>query len=790
MFLQILLFVALYSITTHFLRKFRNHPPSPFPSLPIIGHLHLLKKPLHHSLAKISNKHGPVLLLNFGSRRVLVVSSPSAAEECFTQNDIAFANRPFLLFGKHLGNNYTSLVWSPYGDNWRNLRRISSLQLLSTNCLQLLYATRLDEVRLLLRKLFDNRDRTVDMKSALFELMLNVMMRMIAGKRYYGDNMGEIEQAKRFRQIMRETFLLAGTNMGDFMPLLKIFKKMEKRLINLHQRREEFMQELVEEWRSRMNDGKSSLVTEKKKTMMEVLLSLQEKEPETYKDETIRSLMMIPFRVLRWRIKGKRQKLDNNNKAFAFTMNRACYSLKLENFPWQAGIFTYLTLWKIANQNGPVLFFKFGLRPVLVVTSPSAAEECFTKNDIIFANRPRLLLAKHLAYNYTYLSWAPYGDHWRNLRRIASIEILSTNRLQLLSGIRMDEVKYLMRKLLGHQDEPVDLRRAFFELTFNVMMRMIAGKRYYGCENMEDMEEARRFREIQVETLELAGATNLGDFIPWLKSSKLERRLMECGKKRDEFMQDLIEQHRRKMKSDPDGEGKKTMIEILLSLQESESEYYTDEIIKGLMLVLLMAGTETSITTMEWALSLLLNHPEVLKKAQTEIANTVEHERLLDESDLAQLPYLRCIINETFRMYPPVPLLVPHESSEECTVEGFRVPRGTMLLVNIWAIQNDPKIWEDAARFKPERFEGLEGARDGFKLLPFGTGRRGCPGEGLGLRIVGLTLGSLIQCFEWSRIGEEMIDMREGTGITMPKAQPLKAKCRPRATMLKLLSQL
>ncbi|KAL4295990.1 hypothetical protein GQ457_12G018170 [Hibiscus cannabinus] len=450
----------------------------------------------------------------------------------------------------------------------------------------------------------------------------------------------------------------------------------------------------------------------------------------------------------------------------------------------------YKTLFEIATRYGPILFFKFGSRSVVVVSSPSAAEECLTKNDIVFANRPRLLIGKHLAYNYTGLSWAPYGDLWRNLRRISSIELLSTSRLQLLSSIRMDEVKTLMRKLICHQDEPVEFKRAFFELTYNVMMGLIAGKRYYDCENVEIMEEAERFREIQIEALELSSATNYGDFLPWLKSSKLERRLIECGKKRDRFMQDLVEQHRRKMRSDPKGERKKTMIEILLSLQESESEFYTDEIIKGLMIILLMAGTETSISTMEWALSLVLNHPQVLAKARTEILKTVGNERLIEESDLPQLPYLRCIISETLRMYPPVPTLVPHESSEECWVQGFRVPRGTMLMVNIWAIQNDPRIWEDPASFKPERFEGLEGARDGFKSMPFGAGRRGCPGEGLGLRIVGLTLGSLIQCFELSRNGNELVDMSAGTGFTMPKSQPLVAKCRPRPAMLNLLSQI
>ncbi|XVE94992.1 hypothetical protein REPUB_Repub02eG0058200 [Reevesia pubescens] len=218
-------------------------------------------------------------------------------------------------------------------------------------------------------------------------------------------------------------------------------------------------------------------------------------------------------------------------------------------------------------------------------------------------------------------------------------------------------------------------------------------------------------------------------------------------------MQDQIEQHRRKMRSARDGERKKTMIEILLLLQESESEYYIDEIIKGLMIILLMARTEASVTTMEWALSLLLNHPEVLKKAQTEIINTVGHERLIDESDLAELLYLRNIISETLRIMTP-------------------------------------RSGRTQKRFKPEKFEGLEGARDGFKSIPFGAGRRGCPGESLGLRIVGLTLGLLLQCFDWSSVGDEMVDIKVKTGVTMSKAELLQVKFKPLSTMFGLLSQI
>nr|XP_023914107.1 cytochrome P450 81E8-like [Quercus suber]POF08571.1 cytochrome p450 81e8 [Quercus suber] len=440
------------------------------------------------------------------------------------------------------------------------------------------------------------------------------------------------------------------------------------------------------------------------------------------------------------------------------------------------------TLSNLSNKYGPIVFLNFGSRPVLLISSPSLAEECLTKRDVVFANRPRLLAGKHLGYNYTSLTWAPYGDHWRNLRKIASLEILSSHRVQTLSHIRSHEVHSLIRRLLSQKDQPVDMKALFFELTLNVMMRMIAGKR--------EVEEGRKIREIVTETFLLGGVTIMEDYLPflrWVGNRGKEKRLILVQEKRDSFMQSLIEKHKRMGSSE--GE-KKTLIEVMLAKQESEPEYFKDEIIRGIMLVLLSAGTDTSAGTMEWAMSLLLNHPKVLKKVQAEIDNVVGHDRLIDEADLAKLPYLHCIVNETMRMYPAGPLLVPHESSEDCMVGGFKVPGGTILLVNMWAIHNDPKIWDEPRSFKPERFEGFEGVRDGFKFVPFGSGRRGCPGEGLAVRVVGLALGSLLQCFEWDRIGEEMVDMSEGSGLTLPKAQSLFANCRPRPAMANLLSHI
>ena len=187
-------------------------------------------------------------------------------------------------------------------------------------------------------------------------------------------------------------------------------------------------------------------------------------------------------------------------------------------------------------------------------------------------------------------------------------------------------------------------------------------------------------------------------------------------------------------------------------------------------------------------MSLLLNHPEALNKAQAEIDAAVGTSRLVTADDLSRLPYLQCIIHETFRLYPAAPLLLPHESSADCKVGGYDVPRGTMLLVNVYAIHRDPAVWEDPAEFRPERFE--DGEAEGRLLMPFGMGRRKCPGEALALRTVGLVLGALIQCFDWGRADGVEVDMAEGGGVTMARVVPLEAMCRPRAAMRHVLEEL
>lgn len=430
------------------------------------------------------------------------------------------------------------------------------------------------------------------------------------------------------------------------------------------------------------------------------------------------------------------------------------------------------TFLRFSQTHGPIFSLKLGVRRLVVVSAPNLVEECFTKNDVVFSNHPRVLVDKYIGYNHTTIAGAPYGHHWRNLRRLGALEVLASTRLNAFSELRQDEVRRTLKNLTNTNDfAVVELRPKIFQLIFNVIMRMLAGKRYSSDER-DDGELGEQIREMVSEVFECAQSSNPEDFLPflkWIDYRGLKKKLADLGKKLDDFYEGLLAEHRR--------EKRNTIIGHLLSLQESEPEFYTDQTIKGFITNMILAGTDTSAVTIEWAMTLLLNHPDVLQNAKLELESKIGNHRLVEEEDLPNLNYLHNIILETFRMFPAGPLLMPRESSADCKVGGYDIPRGTMLLVNAWGIHRDPNVWEEATRFKPERFQGREVERE--KMMAFGMGRRACPGSGLGQRMVGLVVASLIQCFDWERVDSKQLDLAEGAGLTMPKLKPLEAMCRP-----------
>ncbi|WJX52795.1 hypothetical protein P8452_38865 [Trifolium repens] len=269
----------------------------------------------------------------------------------------------------------------------------------------------------------------------------------------------------------------------------------------------------------------------------------------------------------------------------------------------------------LTEKYGNVISLWFGSRLVVVVSSLSEFQQCFTKNDVVLANRPKFLSGKYIFYNYTTLGSTAYGEHWRNLRRITSLDVLSNHRINNFAGIRRDETQRLITKLAEDSSTDfaeVELTFRFFDMTFNNIMRMISGRRYYGEDcDMSDLQEASQFRDMVSQLLQLSGANNKTDFMPLLKFldfENLEKRVKHIGEKCDEFLRGLLEEQRNKK------ERTNTMIDHLLNMQESQPEYYTDQIIKGLALAMLLAGTDSSAVTLEWSMSNILNHPEVLQK--------------------------------------------------------------------------------------------------------------------------------------------------------------------------------
>lgn len=458
------------------------------------------------------------------------------------------------------------------------------------------------------------------------------------------------------------------------------------------------------------------------------------------------------------------------------------------------------TLACLAARHGTVFQLWFGSRRVIVVSSADAAKECLATLDVAFANRPRLPSGRILSYDWTTMGTSNYGPYWRRVRRITVTHILSVHWVQQFADVHERETRAMVRGLYrptarnGVRRARVELKSRLFELLMNAMMGMVCAKRYYGCDGKENeteaevSEEARWFREMVEETMELSGASTVWDFLPawarWLDVGGVGRRLRES---RTKFLQGLIEEQRKEMENGP--LARKTMIGVLLTLQNEDPDACPDNLIRTMCISSLEAGTSTSADAVEWAMSLLLNNPGALAKAQEEIDACVgQPARLIEAADLPKLQYLWCIIMETLRLYPPTPLLLPHESANDCTVSGFHVPMGTMLLVNTFAIHRDPEIWDRPGSFMPERFLGENS--EGKMFNPFGMGRRRCPGENLGTQMVGLALGTMIQCFNWERVGDDLVDMTEGAGLTIPKKVPLEAFYEPRASMANLLSKI
>ncbi|KAK9938451.1 hypothetical protein M0R45_015185 [Rubus argutus] len=447
----------------------------------------------------------------------------------------------------------------------------------------------------------------------------------------------------------------------------------------------------------------------------------------------------------------------------------------------------HISLTKLSQHYGPIISLKLGQVTTVVVSSSTMAKEILRTHDQFLCNRaiPDALRA---IGDYS-LPWLPVSSRWRNLRKICNSQLFAIKVLDANQANRRAKVQELIASVNDSmvKGTAVNIGEVAFRTSLNLLSRTIFSVDLADTNSSSSTNEmAREFKEIVWGVLEEAGKPNLGDYFPVLKKidpQGIRRRFTNNYNKMLGFIESVINQ-RLKSRNEDAYVTSNDMLDTLINISEEKNEEDVNLplVFEHLFVALFVAGTDTTSTTLEWAMAELLHNPESLSKAQQELDQMIGKGKPIEESDITRLPYLQAIIKETFRLHPPVPLLLPRKADSDIEMEGYIVPNGAQVLVNAWAIGRDPSIWDNPSSFMPERFFGLDNQIDvmgkNFELIPFGGGRRICPGLPLAMRMLHLMLGSLINCFDWKLedgVVPETMHMEDKFGLTLQMAQPLKA---------------
>lgn len=367
------------------------------------------------------------------------------------------------------------------------------------------------------------------------------------------------------------------------------------------------------------------------------------------------------------------------------------------------------------------------------------------------------------------------------MKKICIVHLLSSKRVQSYKRVREEEVALLIADIRGASvaAEAVNLSKRLSTLTNDIISRVALGRKYSG---------ETSFREMLGEFQKLLGCFPMEDFVPWLgwidKLIGLDARAKRTSKKLDEFIERILEEHLSRRCSNAAGaEECVDFVDVLLSIKDEHDAddaaiSINKENIKALILDMFAAGTDTTVTTLEWAMAELIKHPALMQEVQREIRDTVGSNEVIEVEDIDKLTYLKATIKETLRLHVPVALLVPRVATEDTQLQGYDIPAGTKILINAWAIARDPNYWDRPEEFWPERFinSNIDFRGQHLQLTPFGAGRRACPGIGFAVAVIEYALANLLHHFDWEvpeEIKDEVLDMSEAPGISIHKKSAL-----------------
>ncbi|KAJ0961516.1 hypothetical protein J5N97_001689 [Dioscorea zingiberensis] len=442
----------------------------------------------------------------------------------------------------------------------------------------------------------------------------------------------------------------------------------------------------------------------------------------------------------------------------------------------------------LAKRYGPIMYLKMGTCSVVVASTASAARAFLTTFDSQFANRPdNVISAKDITYNGNNMVFSNYTPKYKLFRKLSTLHMLSNKALADWAPVRRAEASHMVRTMLesSTRNEPVVVPEALLCAMVNIIGQVMLSRRVF---DISAGSELGKFKVALKDLMTGGGLFNIGDFVPsiaWMDLQGIQGKMKSVHERLDEMIKRLLDEH---AASAAEREGRPDFIDLVMAskLRDDDGETLSDVNIRALISDMFTAGSDTSSVIVEWALCEMLKNPNILKKLQSELDVVIGRERMLEESDIMNLPYLQAVCKEALRLHPSTPLSLPHFSAKSCEVNEYHIPANTRLLINVWAIGRDPDVWVRPLEFYPERFlvgekaANIEPHGTDFELIPFGAGRRVCVGKQAGMIFVQYFLGVLVHAFDWQLPEGEKIDMKETPGVVVPKAVPLKAMVSPR----------
>ncbi|WCJ40672.1 Cytochrome P450 82A3 [Euphorbia peplus] len=442
-----------------------------------------------------------------------------------------------------------------------------------------------------------------------------------------------------------------------------------------------------------------------------------------------------------------------------------------------------------ADKYGPIFSIRLGKHRAVFISDKQGIKDCLTTNDINIASRPPTTQAEYVGFGYSSFGFAPYGRYWRDMRKLATLKLLSGRRIKMLNYIPISELNYLMRDLYNHSTSTkggkVDITESFQRMILNTITRMVAGKRVFDGNHL-GKEVGRNLSKIIRELIDITGQVVPGDVIPlisWLDIKGVVKTMKNVCDEVGKLVDLWIEEHRLDTKKIED---EKDFIDVMLSEITDDEEIGLDQatIIKGTATTIIIGASDTTSISLTWVLSNLLNNRKVLERCQEELDLKVGRDRIVQVEDIIKLEYLSAVIKETLRLYPPGPIGTPKIVGEDCYMSGYFVPKGSYLFLNIWKVHRDPSLWSNPEEFKPERFLNeksyLDITGNSYEFLPFSAGRRSCPGNNFAMHVMNLSLARLLQGFNITTPNNKLVDMTEGQNMIMHKEHNLELVLTPR----------